>query len=160
MLTAEEIGALTIEPIDILLGGYPRGVGLMGYFNPRLKGRGELADAPWERLVDRYQQRYDEFHDRLAERMARWQADDHVLLRYGVVHVRDDDGRYLPVRGPGQAHTMRSIDGGRMDPEQYREAVQAIRRRRTTTMRGIDVYWVPETPGDQLAYHELMDQHG
>lgn len=131
----------------------------MGYFSPRLKGRGELADAPWERLVDRYQQRYDEFYDRLAERMARWQAGGRVLLRYGVVHVRDDEGRYLPMRGAGEAHAMRNIDGGRMDPEHYREAVQAVRRRRTTTMRGIDVYWVPETAGDQLAYHELMDQH-
>jgi hypothetical protein len=141
-----------------MLGGYPRGVGFVGYFNPRLKGRGELADAPWERLVDRYQQRHDEFHDRLAERMARLQSDGQVLLRYGVVHVRDDEGGFAPLPGAAQPHAMRNIDG-RIDPERYREAIEAIRRRRTTTMRGIDVYWAPETAGDQLAYRELMDRH-
>ena len=60
---AEHCKSKTINPIDVQLGASDRNLGLAGHFEPKLPPQGPMSDKDYGKLVDRYNQRVEEFAD-------------------------------------------------------------------------------------------------
>lgn len=109
----------TINDNDVLLGAKPDNKGLAGYFDPKKPVQGDMSDKDFKKLMDRYNERKQEFKDQF----------EHLteLKKEGKCHVKDGvviDGKTgKPYSGDHDvfdirdAHTGQPLPRYQVDPK-------------------------------------------
>ena len=109
---AEHCKSKTINPTDVLLGAKEESLGLAGHFEPKLPPRGGMSSEKYDRVLDRYMQRMEEFHDQ--ERHYQSAAyKNKVFVHDGVVH---DMKTGLPYTGDHDVLEIRDAFSGKPLP--------------------------------------------
>ncbi|MGD9972030.1 MAG: hypothetical protein AB7S77_03120 [Desulfatirhabdiaceae bacterium] len=122
----ETIKSKTINKEDTHLGCKKEDMGKVGYFDPgpNPPAKGELSDAEYKDVLERYKQRRQEFVDNKKDFEKLKHADDGVEIKDGVV-VSKKDGK--PYTGDHDVYDIRDKNGNPVDKDTYDKVIQDLR---------------------------------
>lgn len=145
----EAVKAKTIDDFDVRLGAARRHRGLVGYFKPELP----LVDLD-DRLLRRYDQRRVEF-EALRDKMAGFDRRGEFVVRDGVVHGFDRDGRLRPLTGDHDVFDIRASGGAGLTRRRYDRAVATMMAMDMGVTHGAHMYWRPTTRSDRAMFESI-----
>ena len=119
----ETIKSKTINEQDIQLGRRPEDLGKVGYFDsgPNPPPKGNMSDADYDKLTDRYNQRRQEYVDNAGD-FAKLKKKGTTVDEHGVVVAKDGK----PYTGDHDIYYIRGKNGEPVDPESKYEKAKAI----------------------------------
>ncbi len=112
----ESIKSKTINEIDVKLGRKPGDVGKVGYFDPgpNPPPKGNMSDADYAKVKERYEQRKQEFVDNQKD-MGKLKDKGVTVTEDGVIIAKDGK----PYTGDHDIFDIRGPDGKPLTKEQY-----------------------------------------
>ncbi|RRR84240.1 hypothetical protein [Streptomyces sp. RP5T] len=148
------VKAKSIDETDVPLGADPRTVGLIGFFPPRLPGRGDRDDATWEALLARYNERRHEYTS-LEPVMRRLSEAGVIAVEDGVVHGVKD-GRRIPMSGDEDIYDLTRPDGTRVSVEVHDEIIRELNDAGTAVTHGALRFWTPPSPFSESVRDKIV----
>ncbi|MFJ9590848.1 hypothetical protein [Streptomyces acidicola] len=151
------VKAKSINETDVPLGADPETVGLIGFFEPRLPGRGEQDDATWEAVLARYNERRYEY-DHLSPVMRRLTEAGVIAVENGVVYGVKD-GRRNRMSGDEDIYDLTNPDGTRVSLELHDEIIREMEDSGTAVTHGGLQFWRPPSPFSQSIRDKIVAKH-